>query len=339
MDKKSTPEKPLLDTLSDYEKKGLFPKRYTEIIKDFICSYREAVEQGGVSFAKLLPQFSLFLKLVEKQLKHPFAFEPYHQKIRSPIDYYQFSLDFISPLIDFSASRLLGKEHLMQATKQLERGENVIFLANHQTEPDPQAIALLLRESFSRIAETTIYVAGERVVTDPLAIPFSMGTNLLCIYSKRYIDHPPELKAEKLLHNKQTMDKMSRLLQEGGKAIYVAPSGGRDRPDETGKVEPAPFNPESVELIYLMAKKAKTPTHFYPLALATYDLFPPPETIQRELGERRHVKRTSIHCFFGPECDMEQMAGSEQMDKQERRKNRAHAIWSTVKALYDKLVN
>ena len=42
-----------------------------------------------------------------------------------------------------------------------------------------------------------IFVAGERVITDPLAIPFSMGSNLLCIYSKRYIDHPPEKKIEK----------------------------------------------------------------------------------------------------------------------------------------------
>ncbi len=49
-----------------------------------------------------------------------------------------------------------------------------------------------------------IFVAGERVITDPLAVPASMGRNLLCIYSKRYIDHPPELKSEKQLHNKRT---------------------------------------------------------------------------------------------------------------------------------------
>ena len=36
-----------------------------------------------------------------------------------------------------------------------------------------------------------------------------------------------------------------------------------------------------------MARKAKTPTHFYPLTLATYELLPPPETIQMELGETR----------------------------------------------------
>ena len=168
-------------------------------------------------------------------------------------------------------------------------------------------------------------------------MPFSLGTNLLCIYSKRYIDQPPELKAQKLQHNKQTMEKMSRLLQEGGKAIYVAPAGGRDRPDAKGKLEPAPFDPHSIELFYLMAKKAKTPTHFYPLALSTYNLLPPPETIQQQLGETRTAKRSPIHLFVGAEFDMDHYIGSDAADKDSRRQARAQAIWSTVKTMYDKL--
>ncbi len=99
-----------------------------------------------------------------------------------------------------------------------------------------------------------IFVAGERVITDPLAVPFSMGRNLLCIFSKRYIDHPPEQKMKKQLHNKRTMELMSELLSEGGKAIYVAPSGGRDRPNADGVVEIAPFDPQSIEMFYLMAR-------------------------------------------------------------------------------------
>ena len=70
----------------------------------------------------------------------------------------------------------------------------MIFLANHQIEADPQAISLLLDDLYPNFAENMIFVAGERVITDPFAIPFSMGRNLLCIYSKRYIDHPPEKK-------------------------------------------------------------------------------------------------------------------------------------------------
>ena len=86
--------------------------------------------------------------------------------------------------------------------EQLARGENVILLANHQTEPDPQLISLLLEKTHPGFAEEMIFVAGDRVIRDPLAVPFSRGRNLLFIHSKRHIDHPPEQKEQKLLHKK-----------------------------------------------------------------------------------------------------------------------------------------
>jgi glycerol-3-phosphate O-acyltransferase len=316
MDKKLKPE-------------GL-PKKYEKIVEQFFDCYRQAVDKNEAIL-------SLFLQLVQKQLKNPFVFEPYHQKVRSPIDYYQFSLDFIRPLIDLPHSKLEGEEVLKKIDQQLKRQENVILFANHQTEADPQAISILLEKNFPQIGEKIIYVAGERVVTDPLAIPFSMGCDLLCIYSKRYIDHPPEKKAQKQLHNKNTMELMSRLLREGGKIIYVAPSGGRDRRGKSGKVEVAPFDPASLEMFYLMARKAKTPTHFYPLALSTYDLLPPPETVQKELGEMRIAKRCSIHISFIPEFDMEIFPGSEQNDKNLRREARRDALWNLVNKTYQRM--
>ncbi len=135
------------------------------------------------------------------------------------------------------------------------------------------------------------------------------------------------------------MEQMSRLLQEGGKVIYVAPSGGRDRRNAEGKIEVAPFDPQSIEMFYLMAKKAKTPTHFYPFALATYDLLPPPETIQKELGEVRYAKRCPIHLALAPPFDMEKFPGSDQNDKIARRQSRADAIWKIVKTNYEKMMN
>jgi glycerol-3-phosphate O-acyltransferase len=164
-----------------------------------------------------------------------------------------------------------------------------------------------------------------------------MGCDLLCIYSKRYIDHPPELKAQKQLHNKNTMELMSRLLKEGGKIIYVAPSGGRDRRNEEGAVEVAPFDPQSIEMFYLMARKAKTPTHFYPLTLSTYALLPPPETVQKELGEMRIAKRSPIHIAFASEFDMEKFPGFEENEKKIRRKARADAIWNIVNRNYKRI--
>ncbi len=301
---------------------------------DFAKCLHEAVVASGQSFENHKGTIELFFKLLEEQLRSPYQFEPYHKKIRHPIDYYQFSLDFIRPLIEETGSSVVGLSIVDKIEKQRKAKENVVLLANHQTETDPQAIAILLEKTHRMLSEEIIYVAGERVVTDPLAIPFSMGTNLLCIYSKRYIDHPPELKAQKMLHNKNTMELMSRLLQEGGKVIYVAPSGGRDRKDKNGHIVPAKFDANSIEMFYLMARKAKTPTHFYPLALNTYELLPPPETVQVELGEMRTAKRTPIHLAFGPEFDMESFSGA---SKEERKTGRADAIWQTVCDLYQKI--
>ncbi len=306
------------------------PKKYEKILTHFFQCYKEAAGDDDTGI-------KLFIKLLHQQLDHPFIFEAYHQKVRSPIDYYRFGLDFIRPLVDLSKSSLRGVDVLNQIDQQLQKKENVILLANHQTETDPQAIAILLEKTHPHIGEKIIYVAGERVVTDPLAVPFSMGCDLLCIYSKRYIDHPPELKAKKQLHNKNTMELMSRLLQEGGKIIYVAPSGGRDRRNGEGQIEVAAFDPASIEMFYLMARKAKTPTHFYPFALATYDLLPPPETIQKELGEVRVAKRSPIHIAFAPEFDMEIFPGSNENDKIIRRKARADALWSLVNSNYQRL--
>lgn len=342
MDKKSKSNHPsakqvLIDELLRLARQNGFSEKTCQIAIGFMHCYREALEASGLSFEEHLPTFRLFFQLLLDQLKSPHSFEPYHRKVRHPIDYYRFGLDFIRPLIDLDASRVYGLDQVNIIAEQIAKGENAIFLANHQTETDPQVIAILLERTHPKLAEQMIYVAGERVVTDPLAIPFSLGCDLLCIYSKRYIDYPPEQKAKKQLHNKNTMELMSRLLQEGGKAIYVAPSGGRDRKNAAGEVLPATFDPNSVEMFYLMAKKAKTPTHFYPLALNTYDILPPPETIQIELGEVRNAKRTPVHLAFGAECDMEHNPLASSASKEERRRGRSDAIWKIVCDLYKRL--
>ena len=307
-----------------------FPPKTQKILEGFFDSYQKITKQD-VEILKT------FRKLLGKQLKNPFQFEPYHKKVRSPFDYYQFGLDFVRPLIDLSHSRVTGLENLKKIDDQLHKQENVILLANHQTETDPLAISILLENSHPHIGEKIIYVAGERVVTDPLAIPFSMGCDLLCIYSKRYIHHPPEEKMQKQLHNKHTMELMSRLFKEGGKIIYVAPSGGRDRRGPSGAVEIAPFDPASVEMMLLMAKKSGVITHFYPLTLATYDLLPPPETVQKELGEARKAKRCPIYMDFREEFDMECFFGSDEKNKVLKRKMRAEAIWKIVKETYERI--
>jgi len=273
-----------------------------------------------------------FLWAVGEQVMHPFEFEPYHRLVTEPFDYYTFGLDFFRPLVDKGQSTVNGRERLHRIDAQLAAGENVIFLANHQSEADPQIISLLLEDEWPDLGKEMIFVAGERVIADPMTAPFSMGRNLLCIYSKRHIEHPPERKAAKILHNRKTMERMAELLGEGGHAVFVAPSGGRDRPDANGVVQVAPFDPQNIEMFRLMAQRAGRPTHFYPMALATYDIMPPPEKVEIELGEHRRLRRCPVHLTIGEELDFDRVADE---DRDARRALRAKAAWEAVRDAYE----
>ena len=313
---------------------GQMPQKVRAILEAFFESYSTALRDAGMDPADYDHLYCSFLDLVAEQFAQPFVFEPFHQRITEPFDYYTFGVEFLRPLVDRQKSSVAGLSNLDRIASQLAAGENVVLLANHQTEGDPQAISLLLEDTHPAIAKDMIFVAGERVTTDPLPVPFSMGRNLLCIYSKRYIDNPPEEKTRKTMHNRRTMERMGELLSEGGRCIYVAPSGGRDRPNADGVVEVARFDAQSVEMFYLMAERAPRPTHFYPMALATYDFLPPPETIQRELGESRRAKRTGLHLSVGAEIDMALFPGGDLPDKHARREARASFIWQQVADAY-----
>lgn len=318
-------------------KQGKLPADLHSALQKFYESYTEAVTKNGHAIEEYEPVLNQFLDRVVEQLATPFLFEPYHEEIRTPFDYYALGLDLMRPLVDFERSKVFGVEHLDALQKQLEHGENGVLFGNHQTEPDPQAISLLLEKTHPKLAQEIIFVAGHRVISDPLAVPLSMGRNLLCIYSKKYIEHPPELKEEKQLHNQRTMKRMAQLLSEGGKCIYVAPSGGRDRPSAQGRIEVAKFDPQSIEMFWLMSEKAEHPTHFYPLALSTYNLLPPPNSVEKKLGEKRQAQCTPIHLALGAEIDMQHFPGSDVKDKRQKRSLRAEYIWAQVCKDYDLL--
>lgn len=318
------------EKLKQYVQKGTIPSDLAKIIYNFFLSYAKAVEENGHRISDLQPVLQTFLDLVAEQLAHPCPFALYHHRITKPFDYYNFGLDLLRPVVDFSASTALGLEHVNTMEAVLAAGNNVILFANHQTEPDPQAISLLLEKTHPKFAEEMIFVAGHRVTSDPLAAPFSKGRNLVCIFSKRHLDHPPEKKQEKLLYNQRAMKKLMELLAEGGKCIYVAPSGGRDRVNVKGEIEVARFDPQSIEMFSLIAQQSGKPTHFYPLALATYNLLPPPNSVEKALGERRHTLCTPIHLAFGREIDLNNFPGSDTSDKKQKRQLRADFIWQQV---------
>lgn len=313
---------------------GVIPEKIYTIMKRLYESYAHSITTSGLKMEEYDHHFETLLKLVQEQLDQPYHFEPFHQKVTAPFNYHTFGMDFLRPLMDEERTRIDHLENVDKIDKQMKAGENVILFANHQTEIDPQLMNMALENQYPELGSEIIFVAGDRVLSDPMAIPFSMGRNLLCIYSKRHIDNPPEKKHEKQQHNQRTMKRMKELLSEGGKCIYVAPSGGRDRPNQEGEVVVAPFDPQSIEMFRLMAKQAKHPTHFYPLSLATFDILPPPQSIEAELGEQRLAKREGALFSFGDEIDMDQFPGSELNDKQAKRSARAMYIWNLVKTNY-----
>jgi len=323
-----------LKLLKESKDRQLIPEKLYITCEQLYTSYRETIERAGMSMADYESTFQFLLQRIEEQIAHPYPFEPYHKKITTPLNYFKFALDFARPLIDLKHSVLLHEENVKKISHQLEAGENVILFANHQTELDPQLINILLQENGFAFGTEMIFVAGDRVLTDPLATPFSMGCNLLCIYSKRHIDNPPERRAEKQLHNQRTMQLLRQLLTAGGKCVYVAPAGGRDRPNEKGEVIVSDFDPQSIEMFRLMALKSKTTTHFYPLALVTYEILPPPHTIQKELGEKREAKRSKVLLSFGNEVAMADLAVSNEQERHKTRRQRADAILNSVKEQY-----
>jgi len=323
-----------LDKLKQaYEEKPIDDKNY-DIIKRLYESYAHSLEKDGLKMKDFQSVFDSLLQLVSEQYANRYSFEPFHRKITEPYNYYKFGLDFLRPLVDKDKSRVYHLENVGKMKQQVDAKENVILFANHQTEVDPQLMSLVLEDSYPEFASEIIFVAGDRVITDPMAIPFSMGRNLLCIFSKRHIDNPPEKKVEKQHHNQRTMRRLKELMHEGGMCIYVAPSGGRDRPNPQGEGVVSPFDPESIEMFRLIAKQARRPAHFYPLALATFDILPPPQTIETELGEVRRTKRDGIYFSFGNEIDKEQFPGSDMQDRHAKRSARAMHIWNLVKTDY-----
>mmetsp|Transcript_23281 Transcript_23281/g.46610 ORF Transcript_23281/g.46610 Transcript_23281/m.46610 type:complete len:439 (+) Transcript_23281:279-1595(+) len=220
-------------------------------------------------------------------------------------DFYAAGCNFFRPAMDLRRSLVLGQDHMAEALEQIRNGENVVFLANHQSEADPQVVSCLFETvgpEYGDLAAHVTYVAGHKVTTDPLAIPFSMGRNLLCIHSKKHIDADPETKSAKSAQNMRAMNEMLQMFKSGGCAIWVAPSGGRDRRNvETGKIPIAPFDQKTVDMFRLMGNKSKTPTHFYPMSMVSYDLCPPPDFVEAGVGEQRNVRFTRIGIKIGEE--------------------------------------
>lgn len=339
-------EKPLLQRLVGDTIAAIgFPWRYVtlaRVTKQVVAEARQSAGSGsgGGSSAKTLKSFlPMYLKshviartppeayrsllntslhvLLESLNGEPYPFEPYHEAVRGPgVDHYAWGNDFFRPMVKYRGSRVEGLGNVAKIKEELAAGMNVVLLANHQTEADPQALSIMLELSgYSELAERCIFMAGHKVTTDPLAVPFSMGRNLLTVFSKKYLDtFGEEEKEEKSARNRATVVELQRLLNESGHIFWVAPSGGRDRRNaESGEFEPAAFDPASVGLFQLLAQKVQrasgAKTVFYPLAMWTHRLLPSPEGASSAIGEARSAARAPVGLEFGEAIDPVALGG------------------------------
>ena len=210
---------------------------------------------------------------------------------------------------------------------QIDSGENVILFANHQSEGDAAFIPLFTEVTHPGLGQRVTYVAGDRVVSDLLAKPFSMGKDLLCVHSKKHMNDNPEEKSKKMKQNLATVKEMQRLLNKGGMLIWIAPAGGRDRRQADGTLRPDKFDPQAIEMMRkLGTKSSAAKTHYYPFAMETYDIMPPPASSEKQIGEKRIVNYTGVGLALGEEIDVSSFSDSYELSEH---------VWQKVAAEYD----
>ncbi|NP_001290538.1 glycerol-3-phosphate acyltransferase, chloroplastic [Elaeis guineensis] len=308
-------------------------------LEELYYNYRNAVLQSGDPRANkiILSNMAVAFDRILLDVEDPFTFSPHHQAIREPFDYYMFGQNYIRPLIDFRRSYIGNISIFSDMEEKLQQGHNIVLMSNHQTEADPAIIALLLERTNSHIAETMVFVAGDRVLTDPLCKPFSMGRNLLCVYSKKHMDDVPELIEMKRRANTRSLKEMALLLRGGSQIIWIAPSGGRDRPDpSTGEWHPAPFDVSSVDNMRRLVEHSSVPGHIYPLSLLCYEVMPPPQQVEKQIGERRTISFHGVGLSVAPELNFNELtAGCE--TPEEAKEAFSQALYNSVGEQYNVL--
>lgn len=335
----ATTEQELLSGIRKESEAGKLPSNVAAGMKELYQNYKTAVLQSGIPNAHeiVLENMAAALDLIFLDVEDPFIFSPYHKALRKPYDYYEFGQKYIRPLIDFRNSYVGNVSIFNEIQEKLQQGHNIVLISNHQTEADPAVIALLLETSSPHIAENLIYVAGDRVVTDPLCKPFSMGRNLICVYSKKHMNDDPEHSEEKRKANIRSLKEMALLLRGGSQIVWIAPSGGRDRPDPlSGEWYPAHFDASSVDNMRRLAEHSGAPGHVYPLALLCHDIMPPPPQVEKEIGESRVISFHGVGLSVAPEISFSEVTAACE-NPEEAKEVYTEALYKSVTEQYNVL--
>merc|ERR1719428_2781669 len=204
-------------TLAGLVQAQKIPEKLQAGLMDLHSSYVGAISKSPVvedSDKEAAQCIASVAERVLVQFQDPYTFPSRHSRIVEPFDYYAFGQRYIGNLINFETSYIGHAERLQEIQEQLARGENVLLYANHQSEADPAVWAWLTTTVSSSLATDMYYIAGDRVVLDTFAKPFSMGRNLVCVHSKKHMDDVPELKAEKMATNQKSVRELGAMFKK-----------------------------------------------------------------------------------------------------------------------------
>ncbi|KAG5067751.1 hypothetical protein JHK85_000128 [Glycine max] len=293
-------EQELLAGIRKEVEAGSLPANVAAGMEEVYNNYKSAVIQSGDPKSKeiVLSNMIALLDRIFLDVTDPFVFQPHHKAKREPFDYYVFGQNYIRPLVDFKNSYVGNMPLFIEMEEKLKQGHNIILMSNHQTEADPAIIALLLETRLPYIAENM------HMLDDPALVEMKRNANI------------------------RALKEMAMLLRSGSQIVWIAPSGGRDRPDpHTGEWAPAPFDTSSVDNMRRLVEHSGPPGHVYPLAILCHDIMPPPLKVEKEIGEKRIISFHGTGISVAPALSFsETTATSENPEK-------AKEVFT--KALYD----
>ncbi|URD87242.1 glycerol-3-phosphate acyltransferase [Musa troglodytarum] len=295
-------EEELLSCIRKKVEAGKLSSDIATRLEEVFYNYRNAVMQSRDSSAsEIIPSnMAVAFDRILLDVENPFNFSPYHKAVREPFDYYMFGQNYFRPLVDFRTSYIGNLFLFFDMEKKLKQGHNIVLFSNHQTEADPPLIALLLERTNPYLAEKLVFVAGDRVITDPLCKPFSMGRG-------------------------------------ESQIIWIASSGGRDRPDPlTGKWHPASFDESSVDNMRRLVDHSGVMGHMYPLALLCYGVMPPRPEVEKQIGERRKFSFHGVGLSVAPEINFDDIASGCE-NPEEAKKAFSRALYGSIIEQYNVL--
>ena len=148
-------EKEFFQALQQGVDSGKLPKQLYAAFEDFYSNYKQTVLSSDAPDASPELVARVMGSIADRtfnQFLDPYTFPSYHTRLLEPYDYYKFGQTYVRTLINFNKSVVGHLDRFEKVQQQLDAGDNVILLANHQTEADPGVWALLLEKHLPHLA-------------------------------------------------------------------------------------------------------------------------------------------------------------------------------------------